>query len=911
MWKIALRGFRASFIRFILTLFSVILGSAFLTGTLALRDALESQFLSIAQTTQIYPLYVQGAQRATEAGAPVEGEARYRVPDSLAADLQSVPGVAQTMPEYMLVVSLYAADGTSLSAKSFAPTFVFGTHLQTLKYGETVVTGKIPAGGHQVMVERGAAERLDLEIGDHITLSYGDQKQGVDVVGIVDYGSTMAGATILEMDADAVADILREQTLAQALAATEEKLAANPPPGLSEQELAALREQSLAQVRKSMAAEPYPVRTIAIEVDDGANPDTVAAALNERIDSVWHNYDISAKPDVLTRAQTIEEINKDIKEQVGFVNIFLLVFVGIALFVSIFIISNTFRMIVHSQQQQFAMLRAIGASRRHIFAIVTAQGLGIGILGSTIGVGLGAALAQGLRGLLAHYSLELSQIPVKPSVMIITVVVGITVTFLGALLPARAAARIAPVEAMREAQLSGQSVKKRPLIIGSVLMVLGVGCWLYSISDATDRPGTFLALAIVAALIGLLMVTPALTIPVIQLLGLSFAAMKPTGQLAARNVLRNPRRTAATASALTIGVCLVVLGAVMAETMRDATASVVDDQLQTEFVVVSQAGAPINSVELIRDLRAIDGVDSVNDEITGVSLQVQAPGEENFAPQMAISVDPASINRDFIFPFVEGNLDAFIHPVDDRIPVLVAKFTAREQNISPGDTLRIKGEKAEREAVVAAIIESMVLKRPYSIPADAASELGAPTVVKNTILISATPGADLEQVQADITAVTDRYENLLAMSKDEYKGQIAQMVNIMLGIVYALLALSMIIAVFGIINTQSLSIGERIREIGLLRAIGLSRTKIASMVVMESILTALLGTLLGFAAGTAVSWALIDYLIRADLGFTRFVFPTNIVGITIVAAVLIGSLAGIVPAIRAARIRLLTAISTE
>lgn len=906
MLKIALRGFRASFVRFLLTLLSVILGSAFLTGTLALRDSLQSQFLSIAQTTQLYDLYVEGAKRDGGVSGGENGPSRMDLPASLIDELD-VPGVARAMPDYVFVGGLQDAEGRSITGDTFAPTIVTGEYFVTTEYGELSIDGALPEGRGEILVEAGTAESLGLIAGDDIEVVYADIVTPVTVVGIANFGSTMAGANVLMMDGDAVRDILLEQRAtaieaqARAQAGSDPALAELPPEAANEQV-----EAAVAAALAEAEGDPLPVPAIALELEDGADLEDVRQRVEGALDASWRDYEITDAPEVLTRAETIEEINEHIETQVGFVNVFLLIFVGVALFVSIFIISNTFRMIVHSQLQQFAMLRAIGASRRHIFAIVTAQGLGIGLIGSALGIVLGAGLAQGLRSLLTKFSLVLTDIPVSPQVMATTMIVGVSVTFLGALFPARSASRVPPVAAMREAQLAGQEVTPTATYAGGFLLALGAGLWWASTS--ADQPGPALGAGIVTALIGLLLLTPALTIPLITLLGQVFRGA--TGRLARGNVLRNPRRTAATASALTIGVSLVVLGAVLAETMRDATAGVIDEQLRSEFTVVSQGGQSIDSTELVSTLRDIEGVDYVNDNIAGITLAVRPQGSDTYIQDIAMKVDPAAIGRDFIIADVEGNLEDFAEG-RDTMPVLVSSRAARSLDLSPGDPIMVKGDKAEREGTCVAIIESAVLKRDYTIPAGDAEALGAPTFIKSTLLITAAKGADLDAIKQQLDDAVADHDGLIALTKEQYKDQIADIVNVMLAIVYALLGLSMIIAVFGIINTQSLSIGERIREIGLLRAIGLGRGRIAGMVLIESILTALLGTLLGFLAGTAISRALIDYLIRADLGITRFVFPTPIIAYTIIGAVLIGSLAGIVPAIRAARIRLLTAIATD
>ncbi|MDO5727762.1 MAG: hypothetical protein Q4Q03_07545, partial [Bowdeniella nasicola] len=282
MWKIALRGFRVSFVRFLLTLFSVILGSAFLTGTLALRDALQSQFESIAQTVQIDDLYVQGAKTSAGANAAAAAQDRMAIPDTLADEIRDIDGLNIVAPQYMFAAGIQDPDGNSLTGSSFAPTMIFASQMSSPDYRSLHVEGKLPEGNDEIIAEIGIANSLNLHTGDRFEVVYGDIVRQVTMVGTINFGSTMAGANVLLMDAPAVRDILKEQRRIQATAQMEAEFAAEPAPeGVPPEMVAAQQQTAIDEAMAELDAEPLQVDSIAIEVAEGIDIGAVKTKIED------------------------------------------------------------------------------------------------------------------------------------------------------------------------------------------------------------------------------------------------------------------------------------------------------------------------------------------------------------------------------------------------------------------------------------------------------------------------------------------------------------------------------------------------------------------------------------------------------------------------------------------------------
>lgn len=914
MWKIAFRGFRASFGRFILTLLSVALGVAFLGTTLALKDGIGNQFQQLNASVSTDDLYVVG-EKVSDDEMPVSG-VRTRVPDDLVDALTSVKGVAYAEPMYQLTPQLRDTKGQVIGEVSYAPTILIGQKKNTKYAGGKLVDGHWAHAKNEIVMEEGSAKAKKLHVGDKVQLVFDSTKRDVTIVGIVNFGTSMAGATVLFLPSDAVKDVLHDMTRNRVATAVRKKMESNPqlqqaPPAMRDTIIA----DAVKKAEDEAVAKPIDINAITVDIDKGQSLATVKANVERAIDSTWKDYDISQRPVVLTRAQNVEEQNESINSALGYVNLFLLVFVGIALFVGSFIISNTFRMIVASQKRQFAMLRAIGVSVAQIFSIVIVQGLLLGIVGSAIGIGLAFLVKKGILALIVASGLKIDSLPLSGTNIAIAIAVGLGVTMIGAIIPARSAAKIPPVEAMRSVDGANEKSLLIPTIIGLVLVVGGVALMYAGAILAGNNPGILLAVGVVAFLIGILVITPALSRPVVWFLAWPLRIFRPSGLLAMRNVIRNPKRTAATASALTIGVALVTLGSVMAASMKDATASIVDEQVKADLIVASQTNSDISD-SLVDKISAIKGVSSVNASMYFGPINVKlshnctddcfADAKKKFAT--CTSSDPAAIGRDFTMPVDKGNITPFI---EQKTPyVLLDKTYAKDNNLHVNDKVLLIGSSKSVEARVAATVTSQVISTDYIITPELADQIGMGTKFRALVLVRVDKASDIGTIQKKMMDIFAKDQPLVAaFTKEQYKDMAAEQVNIMLAIIYALLGLSIVIAILGIVNTQSMSVRERIRELGLLRASGFGRAHVSFMVILESILVSIFGSVLGFLTGVGVSRALFEYMINKDLGLEHYIFPMESIAMMVIGGVVIGVIAGIVPSIRAARIPVLTAVS--
>lgn len=415
------------------------------------------------------------------------------------------------------------------------------------------------------------------------------------------------------------------------------------------------------------------------------------------------------------------------------------------------------------------------------------------------------------------------------------------------------------------------------------------------------------------------MATPLLILPVVWILALPLRLIRPTGLLAMRNVMRNPRRTAVTASALTVGVALVILGSVMAASMKASTSSIIEDQLKSDLLVMnmSMKDIPDSVVTKIEDTPGVKDVNSsLHQGPMNIRLSHECSGNKpcfDGAKKQFVTVGevrPDSLGRDFTMPVKQGDLAPYRE--QNTPQVLVSEKYAKDHDIEVGDEIEFLGNQKTLTATVAARVNSQVISTNVIVTPQFAEEFGMDTVLRPVILVNLDKKDEASQIQTKIMDELKKDNPLLVVyTKAQYKDFVAKQVNNILAFVYSLLGLSILIAVFGIINTQSMSVTERIREIGLLRAVGYSRSQTSLMVIMESVLTSVFGSLMGFAVGFVVSRALFVYLQATDSGLDIFAFPTQSLLQMILGGIVIGIVAGLLPAIRAARIPLLQAIAHE
>ena len=857
MIRVALRSVRAHAGQFLLTALAVVLGVTFLSGTLALRGVLSDTFSALMSSTITADLYVTGQPIRSAQSSGGGGVLTEKIDGALAERIAGIDGVRTAHAASSLNGTLVGADGSPVTSTG-APTIIVPAFPD--EPGRRMVAGRAPSGTDEITLESDALKRSGLAVGDRTHLVVNGAPSEVTVVGEFTFGTSMAGATLVAGDPDWI---------------------------------------------MGLAAPDGKVSQIEINLGDGAD----AASVRQRITTLLPD---SAR--LQTRAERIDEQNAYVESILGYVQTFLLVFVVLAMFVGSFIIMNTFAMSVRQRQKEFALLRAVGASPAFVFGTVLFQAVVIGLVGSLIGVAGGIGLTRLLVAGLEAYGMSLpGGVPMTSGVIAASIAIGLLVTIVGALLPARDAALTPPVEAMR----GTAGAREKPLRvrggIGAVLAAAGLAVVIAAwVDEDLSRRTTALGAGAGALVLGLLVCSPVLARRTIAVLAMPLRLMRPVGRLAARNLAAAPRRTAATSAALVVGMALVCAGSIIAASMQASISGIVNDSMRADLLV----RAPTSSgqltplpAEMTERISALDGVE----EATGyaVSSVTTTMPDGGGSTGYMVAIDPQRYS-DFYDPGVTaGSLDS----LDDTH---VAAFA--DSGLQLDDRVTITGPTGSVTATVSAVADSKgLIGTLYATPGVAAA-VGSWTVPISAdpgevlaspqgLFISLADGADMGAVQSEIREIVAPAYVFEVLDANELSDQVGQTADQMLAVLYALLGLSLVIAVLGIVNTLVLSVSERTREIGLMRAVGLGRAQVTGEIMCESVLTAVYGTVLGGAVGVLLAGALRSVL--ADRGLTELAIPWPQLMIMLAAAIVVGVLAALWPALRALRLPVLQAIATE
>lgn len=871
MRRVALRGIRAHLVRFVLSVLAVTLGVAFVAGTFSLRTMLSSTFNDIVESSLTGDVYVRGSDLAgasSVAGNQI-GDPHNAIPLTLATDVAAVPGVALALPILSGPAVLVGADGAAVS-QGQAPSFA-----QALFPTDPTVridAGRAPTGPDEIALAPDTLAQSGLALGDRTRAVIAGAVRPVTVVGRVDFGVPLAGATIIFIDV---------QTATTAYAGG----------GL--------------------------VQSISVWADPGVSATTLAARLRPAV--------AGSAAEAVTGDRLRADVRARIDSALGFVTTFLLVFAGISLFVGAFIIANTFAMSVRQRMREFALLRALGASPTQVFASILVQAAVVGVLGSALGVVAGFGLVTALRAVLARLGMDLSgRIPLDASTIAVSLAIGTVVAVAAAAVPARRAALTPPVEAMRDDVTTVERTLRWRALAGTLLTAAGVAAVLVAVrrsqldgaAAATGpirltAPG-LLGLGAAAVLIGVLLLAPVIARAVLGVLAAVFVVtIRPLGRLARGNVTRNPRRTANTAGALMIGMALVGAAAVLAASAQGSTRAIVASASIADLVLrPAVAAVPAGAVAAAGRAAGVAAADSV----TLGSVLIQSTGDGGTTatarvaarqPTTVVGIDPAAFGRTMDIETTSGSLARL---VDGELAV--QRTSARDAGWTIGTQLVLTSASATATATVGAIIDSPAIPGPVVLPEALLDRLVPATQrTVSLVFIKAVKGVDAARLRATLTAAVAPFVVVSVLDNDQFASVLSGQVNQVLVILYALLGLSVVIAILGIVNTLALSVIERTREIGLMRAVGLGRIQLAGMVLIESVLTALFGTVVGVAVG--VSLAAATPTVFSGVGLTTLAIPWATVGWTLALAIVAGLLAAVWPATRAARLPVLEAVSID
>ncbi|MFC7491205.1 MULTISPECIES: ABC transporter permease [unclassified Knoellia] len=589
----------------------------------------------------------------------------------------------------------------------------------------------------------------------------------------------------------------------------------------------------------------------------------------------------------------------DIQEALGFITTFLLVFAGVALVVGSFLIVNTFSILVAQRSRELALFRALGSTRRQVARSVLFEAGVIGLVGSVIGLGLGVVLAMGIRVLFGRFGLDLSgqALILSPRTVVVSLVVGLFVTLVAAYVPARKAGKVPPVAAMRDDAVLAESGMRGRIIVGGVLTVVGAALLLTGLFTDVPNQTYWVGAGILGVVLGVALISPLVGRPVIAGIGWVWRKVfGAVGLMAQQNAQRNPRRTAATASALMIGVTLVSMMAVFGASAKASIDRSIEKEFVADYVVSSVVGTPF-SVEVTKELAAVPGVE----EVAAFRWDALDVGSERGG---VIGIDPDHVGVLGPTPMVSGRL-ADLTPTT----VSISQERATVDKLAVGSKLDLTRAGTTKPFTVSAIHgDSALLSSDYLLSLAALESLGGPRT-DSFVFITREPGTAPAQVGRDLDRAIADLPVVTVKDQDEFADEQRTQINQMLYLIYALLGLAVIIAILGIINTLALSVIERTREIGLLRAVGLSRRQLKRMLRLESIVIALLGATLGIGLGVTFGVALQRSL--RDDGIDVLAIPWPQLALFVGIAGLVGILAAWWPGWRASRLDILRAVTTE
>ncbi len=836
--------------RSLMTAVAVIFGIALVAGTYVLTDTTNQAF------DQIFNDSLAGTDVVVTAKSEVDQQDGTTPSFSAKVlnEVKGVDGVKEAAGAIFTQGAILDKDNDSVGG-GFAPQFIASTGPKIFE-ASTYPEGHAPTGPHEATLDQAAADRAGLKLGDEVQLVGTTKAVPFKLVGLTKLGGSSFGGT------------------------------------------------SIAQVQlpvaQKLTAKQGQFDQISVAADSGVSPEE----LRDRVAKV-----VPSELRVETAQENADRNASEIKDSLQFLTIALLAFAAIALFVGSFVIFNVFSITVAQRTREFGMLRTLGASRRQILRSVLIEGLIIGLVGSILGILVGYGLAAGLSAVLKAVGAELpaNSLQVLPRTIIVSLVIGVGVTLVSSLIPAFRSTRVPPIAALAENLVIAG--KNRVVVRTAIAILLGaLGLILIAMTLITGKDGGSGAAQIgggaVCVLIAISIFAPKLVAPAARMIGAPLEKARGlTGRLARENAQRNPSRTAVTAAALMIGLSLIAFVTIFASGLSSSVNKVIDDQLPGEITLQGEGGILPFPAGAIKAVQSVDGVEAASG-IRFVSVEVD--GETSAIS----SVDPSNITKVFTIEWKDGS-DSDLTGLGDG-EIVIGDSLADKVGAGVGDTVTLVSQKGREfkfkvngimktDSISLAgqgIISQQAMQRDFDQKSDAIG------------LVKLDSGVDVDKTQTTIedTLKAENFPTVDVLNQSELKEQQKSQINGLLAMIYVLLALAVVVSLVGIVVTLILSIYERTRELGMLRAVGMSRRQVKRMVRYEAVITAVIGAISGLIVGVIFAF-LIGIPLSGD-GF-ELSYPIGTLIVILILTALAGVIAAIYPARKAAKLDVLEAVSYE
>ncbi|WP_425832831.1 ABC transporter permease [Streptomyces fractus] len=855
--KTSLRNFFAHKGRMALSAIAVLLSVAFVTGTLVFTDTMDKTFdkLFTATSSDVTVSPKGSGSEGSDTGRPESLPASALATVKKADGVKSAEGAVSSMN-----VTVVNADNKNMGSENGAPTIAGNFTHNDLRSME-ITSGHQPRGPTEAMVDADTAKKHHLKLGDELRTiaATGDFK--AKITGIAAFKVTNPGAAVVYFDTATA----QRELIGKTGQFTQINVAAAD--GVSDAQLKANVADTLS------AGGPYKIQTQQEAADANAS-------------------DVGSFMDVIKYA--------------------LLGFAGIAFLVGIFLIINTFSMLVAQRTREIGLMRAIGSSRKQVNRSVLVEALLLGVVGSVVGVGAGVGLAIGLMKVMSAIGMDLStdDLTVKWTTPAIGLLLGVVVTVLAAYLPARRAGKVSPMAALRDAGTPAD-VKAGAVraVIGTVLTAGGgYALYLATQADKASQGSLWLGAGIVASLIGFVVVGPLLAGVVVRVISAVLLRMfGSVGRMAERNALRNPRRTGATGAALMIGLALVACLSVVGSSMVASATDQLDKSVGADFIVEPSNGSITPQAAAALKKTTASGYVAHVTEVKYVKTTLTTPAGKKQKEELAAA--SPSYAQDLRREATSGELKAAY----GKNAMSVGSDFAKKNHVEVGDTMTVAFDhgRTTKLRVAAITSDDTVFDKGamYTNIATAAQYVPADRLPLNGMMFAKAADGRADQAYKALKASVTSDPTVKVKDQTDYKQTLKDQIGQLLNMIYGLLALAIIVAVLGVVNTLALSVVERTREIGLMRAIGLSRRQLRRMIRLESVVIAVFGALLGLGLGMGWGATAQKLLALEGLGVLEIPWPT-IIGVFIASA-FVGLFAALVPAFRAGRMNVLNAISTE